>query len=281
MVSYKELVVLIFFVPNVLSASFPLTAVSYYSSLAPCAQSHLTEELDSWIYDGCSSATPISAYGSCICAQRLGSIQKEISIDFEFDPECSSTSVQPFLTAFCNRWGVDIGADGAAVTTTTAAGAEPTAGGILFFFSLMMMGKSLHIPGRPATPGGTKSTEQPTPTSTSSSTSSSTSTSPIASPSGSSSKNNNDNKITIIASVVGSVAGVIAVVIAYLTLRHMRKGKDSGTQQGHGGTMSPPSHGYQTEMQHMQSPAQSHVYNEESYRQPFYGGQFGGGGSRY
>ena len=128
MVSHKELVALLFFVPNVLSASFPLTAISYYSSLAPCAQSHLTQELDSWIYDGCSSATPISAYGSCICAQRLGSIQEEISIDFKFDPECSYTSVQPFLTAFCNRWGVNIGDAGAPATTT--AGVVSTAGGI-------------------------------------------------------------------------------------------------------------------------------------------------------
>ena len=128
MVTNKEFVALLFFVPKVLSASFPLTAVSYYNALAPCAQSHITQELDSDVYDGCSSATPISAYGSCICAQRLESIQFEISLDFEFDPECSSTSVQRFLTAFCNRWGVDIGAAGAAATTT--AGVVPTAGGI-------------------------------------------------------------------------------------------------------------------------------------------------------
>ena len=265
--SRKGLATLLFFVPNVLSASFPLTAVSHYSSLAPCAQSHLTQELDSWPYDGCSSATPISAYGSCICAQRLESIQFEISLEFEYDPECSSTAVQPFLTAFCNRWGVDIGAAGAAVTTT--AGVVPTAGGI--YSSLLKHRQNLHSPGL-ATPGGIGSTERPAPTSTS--------TSPIASPTGSSSKNN-DNRITIIASIVGSVAGVIAVVIAWLTLRHMRKGKENG-QQGHGPTS--PFHGYSTEMQHIQSPAQSHVYNEESYRQPFYGGQFaqpGREGPRY
>ncbi|CAF9913040.1 MAG: hypothetical protein HETSPECPRED_001303 [Heterodermia speciosa] len=124
-----------------------------------------------------------------------------------------------------------------------------------------------------ATPGGTGSTVQPGPTSTS--------TSPTT-PSSSPSSKNNDNRITIIASIVGSVAGVIAVVIAWLTYRHMRKGKEPG-QQGQGAT-SPPFQGYQTEMQHMQSPAQSHVYNEESYRQPFYGGQYvqpGRGGPRY
>ena len=266
--SRKELATtLLFFVPNVLSASFPLTAVSHYSSLAPCAQSHLTQELDSYIYNGCSSATPISAYGSCICAQRLESIQFEISLDFEYDPECSSTSVQPFLTAFCNRWGVDIAAAGAAATTT--AGVVPTAGGMRS--SLHNHELSLHRPGL-ATPGGIGSTEQPAPTSTS--------TSPNASPSGSS-KKSNDNNITIIASVVGSVAGVIAVVIAWLTYRHMKKGNNN-EQQGHG--LTSPLHGYSTEMQHMQSPAQSHVYTEESYRQPFYGGQFaqpGGGGPRY
>ena len=269
MVLTQELVALLFFVPNVLSASFPLTAVSYYSSLAPCAQSHLTEELDGWVYDGCSSATPISAYGSCICAQRLESIQEEISIDFEFDTECSTTAVQPFLTAFCKRWGVDIGAAGAAASASTTAGVVPTAGGNCP--SLLIYRQSLHSPGL-ATPGGTRSTKQPEPTSTS--------TSPIASPSGSSSKNNNDNKITIIASVVGSVAGVIAVVIAWLTYRHMRNGREH-SQQGQGATA--PFHGYPTEMQHM-SPAQSHVYNEESNRQPFYGGQFippGRGGPRY
>lgn len=112
------------FLPFVFSASFPLTAVSHYSELAPCAISHLSVDLNSYIYDGCSSAnTPISAYGSCLCAQRLSTIQRSISIDFEFDPECSSTAVQPFVTAFCDRWGVDIGAaERSRPSTTTTLG---------------------------------------------------------------------------------------------------------------------------------------------------------------
>lgn len=119
-------------VPTVLSASFPLTAISHYSSLAPCAVSHLDQELNNWPYDGCSSATPISAYGSCICAQRLHSIQFEISLDFGADTECSTTAVQPFLTAFCDKWGVDIAAADniQASTTTTLAGSGPTSGGM-------------------------------------------------------------------------------------------------------------------------------------------------------
>lgn len=86
-------------------ASFPLTAISYYSGLAPCAASHVSGILDSTLYNGCSSNTPISAYGSCICAQRFTSIQGEISIAFKYDAECSTTTVQPYLTAFCGQGG--------------------------------------------------------------------------------------------------------------------------------------------------------------------------------
>lgn len=144
MSSKLELVALFLFASGVFSATFPLTAISHYSELAPCAASHLTNELISLNYDGCSAAQlGLSSYGSCICAQRLGSMQRMISIDFEFDPECSSTSVQPFLTAFCNRWGVDIGAvgGGASATTTAAAKGTPTSGGSLTFPSSVLYRK--------------------------------------------------------------------------------------------------------------------------------------------
>lgn len=120
---------------HISSASFPLTAISHYTELAPCAVSHLEQDLNTWPYDGCTSAnTPISAYGSCICAQRLHSIQAEISLDFGADPECSTTSVQPYLTAFCEKWGVDIGAvdrASASTTTTLAAGGGNGAGRVI------------------------------------------------------------------------------------------------------------------------------------------------------
>lgn len=111
-------------IPFVLAADFPLTAISHYSELSPCAVSHLSVVLDGYAYNGCSSAnTPISAYGSCLCAQRLSTVQKSISFDFKIDAECSSTGVQPFLTAFCGQWGVDIGAaEKAHPSTTTAVG---------------------------------------------------------------------------------------------------------------------------------------------------------------
>ena len=127
-----SLLVLILLAPSVLPASFPLTAISGYTFLAPCAASHLSFGLDTWFYDGCSSATPISAYGSCICAQRLSSIQRELSIDFGADTECSTSGVQPFLTAFCDKWGVDIGAvaaGGGGTGTATAANEVATGGG--------------------------------------------------------------------------------------------------------------------------------------------------------
>ncbi|KAL8714639.1 MAG: hypothetical protein Q9220_001588 [cf. Caloplaca sp. 1 TL-2023] len=178
------------------SANFPLTAVTEYTSLAPCAASHLTQELNGWIYEGCSSNTPISAYGSCICAQRMSSIQREVSIDFEFDPECSTTGVQPYLTAFCNRWGVDLAAAEKGPATTTKAGTPSTG---------------------TATPGSTGAAGQPAATSTSSP--------PGATPSNgvSSGGSGNDNKITIIATVVGAVAGVIAIGIAWKTYKTMKK----------------------------------------------------------
>ena len=127
MFSTTDILLLLFSLPTVLSVSFPLTAVTEYSSLAPCAQSHVSVELSMWRYDGCSQA-PISAYGSCICAQRLSSLQREISIAFEFDTECSTTGVQPFVTAFCTYYGVNLAEKekGAAPTTATATA---TAGG--------------------------------------------------------------------------------------------------------------------------------------------------------
>ena len=143
MSSKLELVAIFLFTSSVFSVTFPLTAISHYSELAPCAASHLTEELISGYYNGCSSAQlGLSSYGSCICAQRLSSIQMMISIQFAIDTECSSTSVQPFLSAFCDRWGVDIGADGGgASATTTAAGGIPTSAGSLSFLSSVLYGK--------------------------------------------------------------------------------------------------------------------------------------------
>lgn len=133
MFSTTELFLLLFSLPTVLSVSFPLTAITKYSSLAQCAQSHVSVQLSMWSYAGCSLA-PISAYGSCICAERLSSLQREISIAFRFDPECSSTSVQPFVTAFCDYYGVNIAEkeQGAAPTTATATagGSQPGATGL-------------------------------------------------------------------------------------------------------------------------------------------------------
>ena len=125
MASTIELLLLLFSFPTVFSVSFPLTAITEYSSLAQCAQSHVSVELSMWSYAGCSLA-PISAYGSCICAERLSSLQREISIAFEFDTECSSTSVQPFVTAFCDYYGVDLAEKekGAAHATATAGGSQ-------------------------------------------------------------------------------------------------------------------------------------------------------------
>lgn len=107
--------------------SFPLTAISHYSELSPCGVSHVSRVLDETLYQGCTSATPISAYGSCLCAQRLRSVQKYISINFRYDDECSSTGVQPYLTAFCAQWGVDIAAaerSKPSSTTTVSGGGD-------------------------------------------------------------------------------------------------------------------------------------------------------------
>ena len=84
-----------------------------------------------WRYDGCSQA-PISAYGSCICAQRMSSLQRQISIAFEFDLECSTTGVQPFVTAFCDYYGVNLAEKekGAARTTATTGASQPGATGL-------------------------------------------------------------------------------------------------------------------------------------------------------
>ncbi len=123
---------LLSFLPAILcTVSFPLTAISHYSELAPCAVSHLSGILDRSAFIGCSSATPIPAYGSCMCAQRLRSIQNSISREFRFDDECSTTAVQPYLTAFCGQWGVDIAAVEKArpSTTTTLGGSRPTGQG--------------------------------------------------------------------------------------------------------------------------------------------------------
>lgn len=137
MASKIEPLLLLLFLPTIFSASFPLTAISHYSELAPCAASHVSVILDESIFDGCSSNTPISVYGSCLCAQRLSWVQSDISVDFGvYDPECSLTAVQPYLTAFCGQWGVDIGAAEKAKpsTTTTLGGslAGPTGGGMCF-----------------------------------------------------------------------------------------------------------------------------------------------------
>lgn len=107
--------------------SFPLTAISHYSELSPCGVSHVSRVLDETLYRGCTSATPISAYGSCLCAQRLRSVQSYISIAFQYDDECSSTGVQPYLTAFCAQWGVDVAAaekSKPSSTTTVSGGGD-------------------------------------------------------------------------------------------------------------------------------------------------------------
>ncbi|KAL8917664.1 MAG: hypothetical protein Q9172_005745 [Xanthocarpia lactea] len=134
-----------------------------------------------------------------MCAQRLRSVQYRISNSFEYDDECSSTAVQPYLTAFCGQWGVDIAAAEKAKpsTTTTLGGSRPTG---------------------QATPGSTRNAGQPAPTSTS------TDGPP-------SSGGLTDNKITIIATVVGSVAGVIAVVIAWKMLLYVRKQRANSHNQ--------------------------------------------------
>lgn len=111
MVPLHPLLFFLSFLPLARSdVSFPLTAISHYSELSPCGVSHVSRVLDETLYRGCTSATPISAYGSCLCAQRLRSVQSYISIAFQYDDECSSTSVQPYLTAFCAQWGVEIAA---------------------------------------------------------------------------------------------------------------------------------------------------------------------------
>ena len=131
MMSKYEPLLLLFYLPVAFSyASFPLTAIAHYSELSPCAASYMGDVFDSQIYRGCTSATPISAYGSCICAQRLSSINWRIDFSFEYDAECSSTSVQSFLTAFCDRWGVDLAAKaGTGPTTDTGTGTTTAAGG--------------------------------------------------------------------------------------------------------------------------------------------------------
>lgn len=128
MLSNFDFAALLLFITRVLSADFPLTAIPYYSNLSPCAVSHVDVGLNSQIYGGCSSATPVSAYGSCLCAQRISSVNFHISNYFEFDPECSSTSVQSYLTAFCNRWGVDLAAAGAPASTTAGVGVTTSRG---------------------------------------------------------------------------------------------------------------------------------------------------------
>lgn len=128
MVPLHPLLFFLSFLPLARSdVSFPLTAISHYSELSPCGVSHVSRVLDETLYQGCTSATPISAYGSCLCAQRLRSVQKYISINFEYDYECSSTGVQPYLTAFCAQWGVDIAAaekSKPSSTTTVSGGGD-------------------------------------------------------------------------------------------------------------------------------------------------------------
>ncbi|KAL8865821.1 MAG: hypothetical protein Q9174_006673, partial [Haloplaca sp. 1 TL-2023] len=114
-------------------------------------------------------------------------------VGFEYDEECSSTGVQPYLTAFCGQWGVDIGAAERARPSSTTTVGDAGAG------------------GSQATPGSTPS-------------SLSSPTSPPSSNSSSSSSLSND-KITIIATIAGAVAGIIAAVLAFLMYRHMKRQK--------------------------------------------------------
>ncbi|KAI4230500.1 MAG: hypothetical protein LQ349_006245 [Xanthoria aureola] len=221
--------------------SFPLTAISHYSELSPCGVSHVSRVLDETLYQGCTSATPISAYGSCLCAQRLRSVQKYISINFRYDDECSSTGVQPYLTAFCAQWGVDIAAaerSKPSSTTTVSGGGDSAETG-------------------KATPGNTRSADQPAPTTTP------TPSGPTSSGGGGGGGLSSDN-ITIIATIAGSVAGILALVVAWKTYKFMKRHRQDvhhthwfrpshHAPAGHG-----PAHGEAHELQGSHFPGQDY-----------------------
>ena len=104
MTPFHFILFLLPFLPLTLSTvSFPLTAIPHYSELSPCAVSHLSQNWNDPWYKGCSSETPISAYGSCLCVLRLSTLQNQISRDFQNDDDCSSNGVQAYLTAFCGQ----------------------------------------------------------------------------------------------------------------------------------------------------------------------------------
>ncbi|KAL8755874.1 MAG: hypothetical protein Q9199_003331 [Rusavskia elegans] len=229
---------LLSFLPLTLSnVSFPITAISHYSELSPCAVSHVSEILDESYYDGCSSATPISAYGSCLCAQRLRSVQSAISVAFViYDDECSSTGIQPYLTAFCGQWGVDIGA---------AEKSRPSS-------TTTLLGGGGGAETSQATPGNTRNADQPTPTSTT------TRGGPTSSGGGLS-----GDKITIIATVAGSIAGILALIVAWRTYKFMQRQRHSAhhlhwTPFSHAPTGQGQVHGEVHEMQGSHLPGQDY-----------------------
>ena len=136
MTPFHFILFLLPFLPLTLSTvSFPLTAIPHYSELSPCAVSHLSQNWNDPWYKGCSSETPISAYGSCLCVLRLSTLQNQISRDFQNDDDCSSNGVQAYLTAFCGQWGVDIRAaekvEASRTTTVGNGGAAETGQGMV------------------------------------------------------------------------------------------------------------------------------------------------------
>ncbi|KAI4219282.1 MAG: hypothetical protein L6R36_008433 [Xanthoria steineri] len=242
MVPLHPLLFFLSFLPLARSdVSFPLTAISHYSELSPCGVSHVSRVLDETLYRGCTSATPISAYGSCLCAQRLRSVQSYISIAFQYDDECSSTSVQPYLTAFCAQWGVEIAAaeKSKPSSTTTLSGGGNSA----------ETGK--------ATPGNTRSADQPAPTTTP------TRSGPTSSGGGG---GLSGDKITIIATIAGSVAGILALLVAWKTYKFMKRHRQDvhhthwfrpshhAPSAGHG-----PAHGEAHELQGSHVPGQEYI----------------------
>ncbi|KAI4098040.1 MAG: hypothetical protein LQ339_006608 [Xanthoria mediterranea] len=250
MVPLHPLLFFLSFLPLARSdVSFPLTAISHYSELSPCGVSHVSRVLDETLYQGCTSATPISAYGSCLCAQRLRSVQKYISINFEYDYECSSTGVQPYLTAFCAQWGVDIAAaeKSKPSSTTTVSGGGDAA----------ETGKAI--------PGNTRSADQPAPTTTP------TRSGPTSSGGGGGLSSDN---ITIIATIAGSVAGILALAVAWKTYKFMKRHRQDvhhthwfrpshhAPSAGHG-----PAHGEAHELQGSHVPG--HDYSSPLQQQGF------------
>jgi len=196
----RSLLVFLFSFPAAVfsDVSFPITAPAAYTDLSPCAATTISEYLNSWPYDGCGSATPISAYGSCLCAQRINSVQFEINLDLTADPECSETGVSEFLTQFCSMWHVTLGADIASATAPSAeASTTPAEPGVI---ASPTLGSHSHA-------------VLTTPKATSTSTGTS----------GGGGGGLSDEKIGTIAGVIGAAASVLAVVVAVLAIKRKQR----------------------------------------------------------